>query len=105
MKIDKTLIARMEQMIVEALQSRGNLPRSDLEYLAEQTAKLKDERLKSCVADLIGWGDEERAKLETFCAITLEVMKRTTPSKLRECTRIVEIRVLEKAINLPPLID
>lgn len=76
------------------LQERNNLTREDLEYTATAIAKLKDERLKSCVAELIGWGDDERAELETFCAIALEVMKQATPSKLREAALRVELRVL-----------
>ena len=71
------------------LQERNNLTREDLEYTAQTVAKLK-----SCVAELIGWGDDERAELETFCAIALEVMKQATPSKLREAALRVELRVL-----------
>lgn len=76
------------------LQERNNLTRDDLEYTALAVSKLKDERLKACVAELIGWGDDERAELETFCAIALEVMKQTTPSKLREAALRVELRAL-----------
>jgi len=43
---------------------------------------------------LIGWGDDERAELETFCAIALEVMKQASPSKLREAALRVELRFL-----------
>ena len=80
--------------MIELLQQRNALSRSDLEYVVETIAKLKDERLKSCVAELIGWGDDERAEVETFCAIAIEVMKRTNVSKLRDCSRIVELRYL-----------
>ncbi|NDD54220.1 hypothetical protein EBZ39_10155, partial [bacterium] len=61
--------------------------------------RLKDARLKACVADLIGWGDEERAEIETFVAIAIEVMKRTNVSKLREAARVVELRHL---VSLQP---
>ena len=80
----------------ELLQTRSNLSREDLEYVAEKVAALKDERLKECIATLIGWGDEERAELETFCAIALEAMKLSSPSKLRDAARNVEIRYLHK---------
>ena len=80
--------------MIELLQQRNALSRSDLEYVVETIAKLKDERLKSCVAELIGWGDDERAEVETFCAIAIEVMKRTNVSKLRDCARVVELRYL-----------
>jgi hypothetical protein len=80
----------------ELLHERGNLPQQELEYTVEQVAKLKDERLKACIAELIGWGDDERAELETFCAIALEVMGMCSPSKLREATLRVELRFFLK---------
>ena len=82
----------------ELIQQRAALPREDLEYVVETVAKLKDERLKACVAELIGWGDDERAEFETFVAVALEVMKKTNPSKLRECARVVELRYLMKGV-------
>lgn len=84
---------------VEALQARNNLSRDDLEYVVTQVAKLKDERLQSCIATLIGWGDDDRATLETFCAISLEVMKKTPSWKIREAAKKVELRVRLKDIN------
>lgn len=80
----------------ELLQTRSNLSREDLEYVVTKVAVLKDDRLKECITTLIGWGDEERAELETFCAIALEAMKLSSPSKLREAARTVEIRYLVK---------
>lgn len=91
-KNQELLIERLTIRIREVLQDRSNLARPDLEYLVEQTAKLKDERLKACIAELIGWGDDERADLETFCAVAIEVMKRSTPSKIREAAALVELR-------------
>lgn len=88
---------QMSTRMVELVQMRANIPREDLEYLVERIDKLKDERLKSCVAALIGWGDDERAELETFVAVALEIMKKTNPSKLRDATRVVELRYLMKA--------
>lgn len=96
MKPDRDFVAQQSKRLAEILVLRGNLTREDLEYMVQAVAKLKDERLKACVAELIGWGDEERAELETFTAIALEVMKRTNVSKLRECARIVELRFLMK---------
>lgn len=77
---------------VELLHERNNLNRDDLEYLATTAAKLKDERMQACIATLIGWGDDERAELETFCAIALEVMKSASPSRLRDAALKVELR-------------
>lgn len=74
------------------LRQRAALPREDLKYVVETIAKLRDERLKACVAELIGWGDEERAELETFIAIAIEVMKASTVSKIRDAAMKVELR-------------
>jgi predicted TIM-barrel fold metal-dependent hydrolase len=87
---------QMAARMTELVQMRANVPREDLEYLVERVDKLKDERLKSCVAALIGWGDDERAELETFIAVALEVMKKTNPSKLRDAARTVHLRHLMK---------
>jgi hypothetical protein len=94
MKPDAGFVAEQANRMKEIIQNRAALNRDDLEYLVERVAKLKDERLQQCVAELIGWGDDERAELETFVAIAIEVMKRTNISKLRECARIVELRFL-----------
>lgn len=83
----------------DLLRQRAALPREDLEYVVDAVARLKDERLKACVADLIGWGDEERAEIETFVAIAIELMKRTSVSTLRSCARTVELRHLAKEID------
>lgn len=83
----------------ELLQDRNNLSRDDLEYMMIAVSKLKDERLKSCIAELVGWGDDERAELETFCAIALECFKLSSPARLREAARIVEMRYLIKERN------
>ena len=86
----------MAARMTELVQMRANIPHEDLEYLVERIDKLKDERLKSCVAALIGWGDDERAELETFIAVALEIMKKANPSKVREATRLVNLRYLLK---------
>lgn len=85
--------------MLELLQQRSSIPRDDLEYLVERAAKLKDERMQSAIAGLIGWGDDERAEIETFVAIAIEVMKRTNVSKLRDAAQIVELRYLAKEIK------
>jgi hypothetical protein len=94
MKPDAGFVAEQANRMKEIIQNRAALNRDDLEYVVERVAKMKDERLQQCVAELIGWGDDERAELETFIAIAIEVMKRTNISKLRECARIVELRFL-----------
>lgn len=99
MKPDKDFVAQQSKRMAEILCGRGNLPRDDLEYTAQAVSRLKDDRLKACIAELIGWGDQERAEVETFVAIALEVMKRTNVSKLRECARIVELRFLTKQLE------
>lgn len=89
---DAAFVAEQADRMRELLHQRATLPREDLEYVVETVAKLKDERLKACVAELIGWGDEERAEIETFVAIAIEVMKKTNVSKLREAARTVALR-------------
>lgn len=93
-RMPATLPVEMAVRMTQLVQMRANIPREDLEYLVERIDKLKDERLKSCVASLIGWGDDERAELETFIAVAIEVMKKTNPSKVRDAARIVELRSL-----------
>ena len=36
--------------------------------------------------------DTALATVETFCAVALKVMRKTNPSKIRDCARIVEIK-------------
>ena len=97
MRRDPITVDQIAGRMIELLQQRNALSRDDLEYVVETVAKLKDERLKSCIAERIGWGDDERAEVETFVAIAIEVMKRTNVSKLRECSRLVELRYLSKS--------
>ena len=96
MRPDGDFVAIQAERMRDLLQQRAAIPREELEYLVERVAKLKDDRLQAAIAGLIGWGDEERAELETFVAIAIEVMKRTTVSKLREAAQIVELRYLVK---------
>jgi hypothetical protein len=99
MKPDKDFVAQQAKRMQEIIQQRQSLNRDDLEYVVEKIATLRDKRLQECVAELIGWGDDERAELETFVAIAIEVMKRTNVSKLRECAQIVEFRYFVKDVK------
>lgn len=81
------------------VQCKGNLERDDLEYLMVTASKLKDERLKQCIAELVGWGDEERAELETLLALGFEAMKLCSPSRLREAAMRVSLKYHLKEIN------
>lgn len=93
---DGDFVAVQAARMRELLQQRSAIPREELEYLVERAAKLKDDRLQAAIAGLIGWGDDERAEIETFVAIAIEVMKRTNVSKLREAAQTVELRYLIK---------
>ena len=95
-RMPSSLPEEMATRMVGIVQMRANVPREDLEYLVERIDKLKDDRLKSCVAALIGWGDDERSELETFIAVAIEIMKKTNPSKLRDAVRVVHLRDLLK---------
>jgi hypothetical protein len=96
---DAGFVAEQAERMTQLLQQRAAIPREDLEYLVERVAKLKDERMQAAIAGLIGWGDEERAEVETFTAIAIEVMKRTNVSKLREAAMVVELRYLTKEMK------
>lgn len=98
-KPDGTFVAQQADRMRELLHQRATLPREDLEYVVETVAKLKDERLKACIAELIGWGDEDRAEIETFVSIAIEVMKKTNVSKLREAAMTVELRYHLKGVK------
>ncbi len=93
---DASFVAEQSKRMTYLLRERAALSQDDLEYLVERVASLKDERLKACVAGLIGWGDDERAEIETFVAIAIEVLKTTNLSKIREAARVVNLRLLMK---------
>lgn len=88
----KAMIDQITVRSRELLQGRGNLERDNLEYLVEKAATLRDERMRNCIIELVGWGDEERAELETMFAILIEVAKLSTPSKFEEAAQKVEMR-------------
>lgn len=81
----------------ELLQERNNLGEDDIAYTAARAEAMKDKRLAGCITELIGWGTDERAELETFAAIALELMKTATPNQIRNAARIVEIRYLSRS--------
>jgi hypothetical protein len=91
-KPDADFVAEQAHRMHALLRERAAVPREELEYLVERVARLKDERLQAAVAGLIGWGDDERAEIETFVAIAIEVMKATSVSRLRAAARTVELR-------------
>lgn len=78
------------------MRGRGNLSRDDLEYLVETAAKLKDKRMQECIAEMIGWGDDERSELETLLAMGFEAMKLCSPSRLREAAMRVSLKYYMK---------
>lgn len=98
-KVEQTTVALMAGRAKEILQMKGRPSQDDLAYALERLDKLKDERLKAIFIEAIGWGDDERAELETFIAVAVEVMKTTSTSKLREATMKVEIKTLMNQSN------
>lgn len=86
------LIAHYAKRCTALVHCKGNLSRDDLEYLMQTATKFKDERLKQCIAELVGWGDDERAELETMLAIGYEAMKLCSPSRLREAAMRVGLK-------------
>lgn len=85
-----------QKKCVKLLQSRNNLTQEDFNYAERRISGFKDTKLRGCLRSVIGWGEEERAELETFCAIALELMKTATPSRLRDAARLVEMRFYVK---------
>jgi hypothetical protein len=83
----------------DLVQRRENVSREDLEYFAKQCVKMRDTRMANIASALIGWGDDEQAELETFCAIALEVMQSASPSRLRDAALKVNLRQLIGATN------
>jgi hypothetical protein len=91
-KPDGDFVAEQAARMHTVLRERAAVPREELEYLVERVSRLRDDRLQAAVAGLIGWGDEERAEIETFVAIAIEVMRQTSVSRLRAAARTVELR-------------
>lgn len=90
------LLAYYTNRSTAIMRGRGNLTRKDLEYVAQAAEKLKDKRLQECIAELIGWGDDERSELETLLAIGFEAMKLCSPSRLREAAMRVSLKYYMK---------
>lgn len=90
------LLAYYSNRSTAITRGRGNLSREDLEYVAQAAEKLKDKRLQECIAELIGWGDDERSELETLMAIGFEAMKLCSPSRLREAAMRVSLKYYMK---------
>jgi hypothetical protein len=90
----KTFYERSSARMGELLHDRYSVGQDDLEYLVERTASLKDERLRVCIAELIGWGDNERSEIETFVGIALELIKTSKPESIRNAARVVYTRQL-----------
>ena len=78
----------------ELLTVKGDLSDNEKAYLLEKLEYMKDEKLKGIIIDLIGWGDDERAELETMFSVLLEVMRRATPEMIRSAAKTVEFRTL-----------
>ena len=98
-KPDADFVAQQAKRMIALLRERAALPPDDLAYVVERVASLKDERLKACIAELIGWGDDERAEVETFVAISIEVLARTTTSRIREAATTVHLRSLMREMK------
>ena len=75
----------------ELLQQKGDLTDDEKEYLAKVLGTMRDEKLKNIIAGLLGWGDEERAEMQTFCAIALEMMQMVSSATIRDAAQRVEM--------------
>jgi hypothetical protein len=85
------LVAIWRKKISELLLVRATVSPADLEYAALAVEKLRDERLKGIIADLIGWEDRDRGEMCFIFAILLRVVEQANPSKVREAWQKVGI--------------
>lgn len=85
--------ARCHQLLGE----RNNLTPEEIQDLAVRLDKLRDDKLKTYVATLLGWGDTERIELMHFCTVALQLMEDVRPSVLRAAVSKVETRHLVRA--------
>ena len=44
--------------------------------------------------------DTALCSIETYCAVSLRVMRQTNPSKVRDCARTVEIKALMDGVEI-----
>lgn len=66
--------------------------RTDMDETARELA-VHLELLRSTLQPKEGTDvDTALCSVETFCAVALRVMKKTNPSKIRDCARTVEIK-------------
>jgi hypothetical protein len=66
--------------------------------LAQELTHLR-ERLEA--ADLMdATTDYALCSVETYCAVSLRVLKKTNPSKIRDCARTVEIKARMDGIEI-----
>lgn len=86
------LIAFWTERCQELLQQKGDLTDDDKLYLSETLDRMRDEKLKGIFANLLGWGDDERAEMQTFCAIALEVMSMVSSKVVSDAAKRVEAR-------------
>lgn len=92
MKPDKTFVEAVSDRMFYLLRQRAALSREDLEYLVERTSKLRDERMQQCIAELIGWSDDDRGELETFISVALEIMQTCNTKKIVQAVKKIELR-------------
>lgn len=78
--------------VLGIVRGRNTLSREELEDCVQRASKLRDPVLQGYIANLIGWGDQDRAELIHFCMVALELMKRTRPSVVIETHKTIEIR-------------
>lgn len=83
----------------ELLRHKGDLTDDEKAYLFDKLETMKDEKLKSIITGLVGWGDDERAELETTISVLLQVMRTATPKQIRSAAMTVEYQSLMKQIE------
>lgn len=85
------VIAQIEKDVKEALRGKGNLTPEDEAYVIQQLDSITDQRLKECIGQLLGWDEEQRAKLETAMAVFFSLLKMSPAKRIIAAAQVVEV--------------
>lgn len=90
---DLSFVEALETRMSTIMQLKQHLSAEDIVYVQDRLAKLKDDRLKQLFQIAIGWSEDDRMELEYFIALSLHVLNKTNPSKIREAARVISLRM------------
>lgn len=85
-------IAELSRELKEALHGKGNLTPEDDAYVTEQLDNITDQRLKECVGQLLGWDEEQRARIETAMSVFIELLKMSPAKRIIAAAQKAEVK-------------